>query len=285
MSEAAIAEETQAAAPATQASQVSEPANDELAEGLALLDEIDGKAETQAETRTEPEKRSTEPEADEDVEAVRQTAREAAAEEARAAQREEDAKALRDQQEREQHQRQLDGIASAFGERAGRIRATLDAIRDGSLELTPELTNAFLNEFNAHHSQSSIVTHKAYWDGTVAFAKEVLPAEAASEIEKGAREGKFRNFGELQRAILDANAKTAQNGRYTEAQVKEREALATLKALKKFQKDPERYTSRTNTAVSRQGVVADGRGDDEKLLDPRTPIAEIDKILARRNGQ
>lgn len=285
MSEATLtAEETQAAAPATQASESTESELD-LNEASALLDEIEGK-ETQGDAGTEAvETRSTEPEANDELAEAVKAAKEAAAEEARASQREADAKEQQERVERAQWQSQVEGINRAFGERASRIRATLEGIRDGTYELTPELTNAFLTEFNAHHAQSSIVTHKAYWDGTVAFAKELLPADSASEIEKGAKDGKYKNFGELQRAIIDAKVKEARTGHYTEAQVREREATAAYKALQKFQKDPDRYLSRTRTAVSRQGAMADSRGDDAKLLDPNTPMAEIDRILARRNGQ
>ncbi len=267
-----VAEETQAAAPATQASNVTEPVNDDLSDGLALLDEIDGKTATQDEARTEPEKRSTEPEAlDEELEAVK-AAREAATEEATAKTRAAIAKETEDSNKRNEKLRQLDGIQQSFRQRQQVIRAWGAEVLSGQREITQQDIDGLAEMLNQHHAQAALVTSKDYWDDTLAFAKANLPEDVATEIAKGAREGKFQRYSDLMSAVLDAKGKASVKGHYTEAQVREREATAALKALKKFQADPDRYISRTRTAQSR-----DASGS--RTAEPRS-LAEAQEMHA-----
>ena len=221
-----LTDETQANAEATQVD--DSPTTDELAEASTVLGHEP--------VTTEPPSTGTEPQVDDDVTAAVEAARVAAAEEAEARGREAERRSFTEQQRIEQSRNQLEGIRRAFAQRA-------QAIREYSAEqgLTPEATNRIVETFNAQHAQTVTVRDADWWDHTLAYATQKL-ADAAKPILADYEAGKIDNFHALLDRITDAKAQSATAGRYTEAQLKEREALAFIKGKRAAQAPGARST-------------------------------------------
>ena len=86
--------------------------------------------------------------------------------------------------------------------------------------------------------------------------------------------------------LVEARRGDLTKGTLSETQHKRQVADALLAQKRRFQKNPELLTSQTKGAGAHTGATkGSGRSDDDKLLDPNTPIDEVNAILARRNGQ
>ena len=78
----------------------------------------------------------------------------------------------------------------------------------------------------------------------------------------------------------------AKEGLFTEAQVKEREALAAVRTKRRLQANPDQLTSQSQTAQSRGGQAAttpSGPLTVEGALS--LPVEKLKEIRARENGQ
>lgn len=239
---------TQAAPPPAS---VTESNPDDLQEALALLEEIDGKATQDAtsEAGTESTEAGTEPDELENdaVEAARQAAAETAARETEDRLRQE-ADAEKNYRESE---RQLEGIETAYRQRTQRLRGHLEAVARGEQDLNVE---GIIAEFNQHHAQQSPVMGKAYWDAGTAFAKANLPEPAYQSLMDGITKGRVPDFPAFLGALKGEFDKQAVNGRFTEAQVKEKEALKALSIRRRFETDEafrNAWLSRVKPAESR----------------------------------
>lgn len=282
----AVAEVTQATTDApTQTTQVTESRDPELEEALSLLENIEGKRETQDPASTEGAKDGTETEGelDEVEEAAITAAREAAAEEATVKAREDVTREMEERNQRVARQREVEGIKQSFDTRAQGLRAVLsEVIGDATYQVGDrqvsgsEIVNWALEQFNSHHGQSSIVTHSRYREGLLDYAKQELGDEGYAPIAKGEEEGKFPNYRALNKAVSDAIRADAKKGLFTEAQVKEREARTALKLQRAFRADPDRFLSRTNTATSREGSPRGVARDPDQMSS-----AEVNAMLAK----
>lgn len=294
MSEA-VAEATQAEPlAATQDVGVTEPAT-ELLDNLALLE--DGAPATQDAESTEPADAGTEPEAVEDeVEELKKSVAQRAAEEARAEQKAQDERERYEEAERAEYTRRLEGIDQSYRQRAPAIRNLLTNLlgtdisyQVGENNVTgKQIVDWVLNEFNTHHATAGSVVTKQFFDYMSWYASQNLSAEAAKEFQAEYQGGKLTDQAKVLDAFITRKVKDAQTGHFTQSQVKEQVDTEKLKLIRRFQTDEtyrERVLSGRNGAQSRaNGATATG-SDDERLLNPNTPITEINQILARRNGQ
>lgn len=289
---------------ATQTDLGTEAESSDLTEGLALLDEIEGKvtqpdAETEApSTGTEPDEATTEEAPDADLEELLKAERETAAEKASRETREQIAT---EQQETERAQRaeaQVRGIQQAFKTRATEIRteteervanvqrwgdeqglsqSQIDAIA-GELRYN---ANRNIQKLEEHHGQISPVTHLAYWDNTDSFARAVLPKAAAEELV--GKRGSFTDHTQYLQALDKAIRKDAEEKYEKSPEARKARALAIVKAKRAWeQQNGGVVADRVNPSVARTngsssaGVHYSNQREAEKLfIDGKITAAQV----------
>lgn len=274
-----IAEVTQASAPATQAEPVTEstPSADELTEARVAL----GVVETPNAPSTEATVAGTEPQVDDDIKALLDAAKTSAAEDAAVKAREDARKEVENTRRAEEARRQIEGVDRSFKQRAQAIREFGE--QQG---WDTAAVNRIVETFNAHHAQSATIAAKDYWDHTVDYAVARLDEASSRAILADYNAQKFDNFHQLLDRITEAKATSASAGRFTEAQVKERELLAYIKGKRAVEGQA---STRVGLPQSRATPSSSSIAQDQRnLADPKwvaeAPLAEVTAARARVNG-
>jgi uncharacterized protein YnzC (UPF0291/DUF896 family) len=215
-----IAEATQADAAVTQTDVATEstPDTSELEEARLAL----GHVETQGTPSTETPSAGTETQ-DDDLKNLLDANSTRVREEAAAKAREETLRETEEQARLAQARRQLDGIRQSFAQRANAIRAF--GREQGWDEAS---VNRVVETFNSHHGQSVQVRDAEWWDHTFDYMDAKL-GDTAKAIRADYEAGKIGDFHTLLDRITDAKASAAKSGHISEAEAKEREALAFIK--------------------------------------------------------
>jgi len=281
-----IAEATQTTEATTQA----DPATPEsvIETELSAESQIDA---TQEVAGTEPAPDGTEPETDEEVEALKAAAAEAAREEERqrieAERRQEEA----ERESREQAARRLDGMKQAFRETMPRLRSAIRQLANGELELTPQTEQGIVNAVEQFYAQASLIAQTDVWEHlSQKYAAKVVSEDFAKDLSQRVRDGKFQNLEGVYDAIVQEAVRKGKEGFFTEAKVKEREASAVVAHRAKLAKMLKEQG--TEAVVSYLG----GRGNPPESRNATTPAPRgltleeasslpVEELIARRSGR
>jgi hypothetical protein len=154
--------------------------------------------------------------------------------------------------------------------------------------LTPEEAQTFWQEYSPNERtlfQANAAHNRALFHESV---NRALPPESAEAFYGNS----YRNTAEAVAAIhtLGEHRKDAEwqskvsKGEYVTKATVKKMADAAVTAYRRSLEESGLISGAASNDGPR-GARADSRNDDARLLDPSTPIDEINRILARRNGQ
>lgn len=238
MSEAAVAEATQAIPQETQAPVTTEP-----------LEASPSASETQGAEVQNPIGEGTEPEAakeeNDHLTAAIEAAKKAEREQTEARIKRELAEQQAQEKDFDDYQSYLAGVKQSFDQRAPALRSYL--YNQG---LSEEAVNTVLNQFTAHHGQSASVRDYEYQRALLDHLRESLGDDAVGEIQQARRQGKIRNYQDILKEYDRRVTAKAREGYLSPTQVEEKVAFARAAAVDAKKAAGATDTSTTSTARS-----------------------------------
>jgi hypothetical protein len=248
-------ETIESAQAAPEAPQAPDAGNDELADGLAILDELEGKSPPATQEPDASQDAGAAPAdgevvKDEDEEAAITARAERIAEEKLAeerkqldAQRAEDAEKTRQENERVAKEQRYRTAAPT-------LRASLEA--DGIPE---DRINQYLGWFGGFNGDVYSATAQSIRADLDKFASQFLPETDRADFAKA-------NHADTKSLLEDFKARTvadARKGYVSESKAREDAALAVLKAKKRWAQNPDQITSQADGQAARFGATGTGK--------------------------